>query len=210
MRKQAHNLKSSRDLAEIARRRLAGESSATIAEALGLSPSQVSRYLARLQDDFLGEAELDLAAVRVRQVAALGLIERELWDAFEISKEPHVITRTTVREGWCPFASRSRRSEARAGSPVILRLITRTAAHRAELLGLYPKKGEPPRYGGVAREKAWPLAAVNVNLILAELQRRYRIIDVWRREPPPPRPEDLPPGFYLPTRPPGQDPGSGD
>src|SRR5271157_101318 len=98
MRKLARNLKRSRDLAEIARRRLAGESAARIAEALGLSPSQVSRYIAQLQADFQKEAELDLAALRSRQAAALELMMGELWLAWEISKEPRVTTRTTVRE----------------------------------------------------------------------------------------------------------------
>jgi len=189
MRKWARRLKESRDLAEIARRTRAGDSPGAIGEALGLSRRQVSHRLATLEEAWTMRREPDLRMILGRDLAILNLIERELWEAFALSKEPQVRTRTTVREGWRPFRRVTERAETRAGDPTILKVIEECIAERSELLGIAPTASA----GGTSEEalapELSPLSGLDMRLIARELIRRYGTVDIWA--------QDLPSRFAL-------------
>ena len=199
MRKQARRIKRSWELAEIARRKLAGESLATIGKALGLSPSQVSARLAQLKRQWTEETEVDKKLVRVQDLGALKRVERELWAASEVSEQPRVTTRTTVREGLRPYARRSVETTHREGSPKIAVIIAQAKMLRAEILGLYPEEPTRPRRSTASGERALPalpLAHIDTNLIFAELKRRYGVAEVWIKKPIFPIADELPPGSH--------------
>ena len=179
MRKWARRLKESRDLAEIARRTRAGDSPGAIGEALRLSRRQVSHRLATLEEAWTKRREPDLLVLLGRDLAILNLIERELWEAFALSKEPQVRTRTTVREGWRPFRRVTTRTNTRAGDPTILKVIEECIAERSELLGLgSAADGRQSSEEALAPELS-PLSGLDMRLIARELIRRYETGDIW-------------------------------
>lgn len=198
-------LKRSRDLAEIARLRLRGQSQARIGEALGLSQSQVSRSLAKLEKQWLEDPGLDPRLARAIDLEALRMVNAQLWQAFLVSKEPRKVLRTVHREGSNPYTSTSTRTDKRVGSAVLLGLILDCARLQSELQGLYATKDARTDWRKERirelREQGKPLESVQLEVILVELMRRNGIIDIWAWGPAPPRPDQLPPGFRPPVYP---------
>ncbi len=207
MRKQARRLKRSWELAEIARRKLAGESRFTIGEALGLSPSQVSARLAQLKRQWIEEARVDVERVRAWDLVALDHVERELWDAFEVSQQPRVTIRTTARKGDHPYSRELIEKKTRESSTKIMTVITQAKRLRAHMFCLYPEKAAAPRPSPAL--EAPPLAHIESDRIFAELERRYGVIEVWAQKPIIPIPGEWPPSFYPPT-PAGEDDSAGE
>lgn len=199
-----------KDLAEIARLRLQNRSQAQIARALGLSQSQVSRSLSKLNTQWLKEGGVDVRLERARDLHTLEMVWAELWEAWELSKEPKEVVRTIRREGSRPYAATSLRTTKRAGDAAILHLAGRVGAQQNELFGLYATRDPHTDYrreqARERREDGKPLDAVELEVVLFELMRRYKVIDIWDGGPAPPTPDKLPPGFrpeLYPETPPG-------
>lgn len=198
MRKQARRLKRSWELAEVARRKLAGESLATTGEALDLSPSQVSARLAQLKRQWAEEAEVDKRLVRGQDLTTLKYVERELWKAFEVSEQPLVTIRATTREGDHPYRREGIEKKSRVGSDKIMGVITQAKMLRAHVYGLYPEKAAAACPSPAPAAPVPPLAHVDSDRIFAELERRYGVIEIWAQEALLRIPGELPPEFYPP------------
>ncbi len=205
MPRRRGRLARAKDLAEIAHLRLRGESQAQIADALGLSQSQVSRSLGKLNTQWLEEEGVDLHLERARDLHTLEMVQEELWEAWQLSKKPQEVGRTVRREGGSPYTAASLRTKKRHGRAALLDLALRALAQQCELFGLYatrdPRTDWRRERARELEEKGEPLDAVDFEVVLGELMRRYGIIDVWLGGPAPPTPEELPPGFRPPVYP---------
>ena len=210
MPKRRTKLARARDLAEITHLRLQGESQAKIARALGLSQSQVSRSLAKLNTQWLNEEGVDLRLERARDLNTLEMVWAELWEAWHLSKKPKEVVRTVRRVGSNPYSATSVRTQKRVGTAAILHLALRARAQRSELFGLYASRDPHTDWreerARELREQGHPLDSLPLEVVLWELDRRYGVIEVWHWGPKPPTPEQLPPGFRAPLYP-GPPPG---
>lgn len=78
--------------AQIARRRLMGESQARIAASLRISQQLVSRELRSLQEEWQRNASIDFAMLRAEQLATLNMLQSDYWRAWERSCLDEVVT----------------------------------------------------------------------------------------------------------------------
>lgn len=202
MAKRRTKLEQARDVALVAELARQGHTQKEMGERLGLSQSQVSRTLSRLQQQWLQDTSTDIALERGVLDAALGLLEKTAWEAYHQSQEPRKRVVTHTHSGDRPLASQEVIGEERLGNPAFLQLVLGCAGVRCRLWGLYHGK---PRSSG--RRRAHPpappavprsLREVNLLSILLELERRYGIIEIYHRPGPSPGLKELPPDFRPP------------
>lgn len=126
------------DLAEVARRYLAGETQQMIAIALGISRSQVSYDLATLRRRWRESSMRDFEVARAAELAKVDNLERQYWESWHRSEQEQQRTRTRrVRAGAKGKRDEvSLEREARDGDPRFLAGVQWCIERRCKLLGL--------------------------------------------------------------------------
>ena len=105
MRNRRTNLERSRDLEEAAARSLRGETCEEIARALGVSSSQISRDLKKVEEEWMKEAMTDFALLRARELARLRELQCANWRAWEESKVPKESSWSLGAEGRASYVT---------------------------------------------------------------------------------------------------------
>jgi IS30 family transposase len=148
MAKPRPNIQKQLDRAAIAELSLKGWTQIQIAQFLEIDQSTVSRDLSAIEKSWQESAQEDRAIAKQRELKRLALVEKELWDSWDISKRGQETTvEEVVRavadakgEGSADDRNRVRRSTRSAapgaGNPRILAEILRVIHTRMELLGM--------------------------------------------------------------------------
>jgi hypothetical protein len=178
----------SRDLAEVAQRRLDGETPGAIAHALGRSLSSTYRLLSLLEEQWRDACRPSCRLEAALQLAALDLLRSTLLEAFVVSAEPQTVTTITRREGYRPSLRTRTQRTSRDGNPRILGLISCCLQERATLLGLYDaaQRSTSPVLG-IDISPLRPLTEVPDAELMAELARRFELVELFRAPDRPPR-----------------------
>lgn len=122
---------------------LQGLTQAEIGQRLGLHQSNVSRWLCKIERDWMREAADDLAAARLRELERVDALERQAWAAWERSCRPKRDRR--ARRAERPAAggqmapaggAQEVRTVERDGDPKFLLVINQCIGRRMQLLGL--------------------------------------------------------------------------
>lgn len=133
------------ELVQVAEQYLRGVPQATIAAALGIDQSTVSRDLKALQEQWAAHATALLDTHKAAELARIDGLERTYWEAWAASKTYKRETQAGARgpDGKAQPTRASVTSEARPGNPAFLAGVERCIALRCKLLGLNaPEKHE--------------------------------------------------------------------
>lgn len=134
----------------VAERYLRGEYQSTIAEALGVDRSTISRDLAAIRRAWLASAVRDFDEAKAQEIAKIDAVEREAWAAWSRSTEDReVATQEEINDpitytdakGVPQTKNKTRRRatlrrEGQTGAAVFLDVVLRCIAKRCEILGL--------------------------------------------------------------------------
>lgn len=127
-----------RDLVEIARRYLHGQSQMEIADELELSQPQISRDLKVLQERWQKSALTDLNEAKARELARIDNLEREYWDAWRDSRGERQETATKQIVGGAGDRKEVSIKKGKAeGNPDFLTGIQWCIEMRCKILGIY-------------------------------------------------------------------------
>ena len=137
-----------RDMAEIARRYLRGETQAQIARAVGITQQQVSYDLKRIRQKWKEETVFDFEEAIIEQLKRIDALESEYWQQYERSKlgrtkEIVAITgkrRPGDKKDEAPQPDRVTKTnitEDTPGDPRYLAGVQWCIQERSKLLGLY-------------------------------------------------------------------------
>ena len=159
------------DRKEIARRYLKGETQAAIAETLGLSQGMISYDLARIKEAWLESAIMDFNEMRSRELARIDVLEREYWQAWQVSQSDRTRKSRAHKEGGQHGEERkvSETVEQRDGNPAFLAGVQWCIAQRCKLFGLY----EPERFAIVDWRKEAGEKGINAGEIFEEIVNEY-------------------------------------
>lgn len=188
-------LQREKDLSDLARRYLRGETQADIAHSLRVNQSTISRDIKALQKRWRAEAITDFDAARAEQLAKIDELERTYWEAWQ---------KSLVRE----MRSSRKKEGAGAGSEALVRTETRDGNHaylegvrwcierRCKLLGL----NAPDRYehtgagGGPIKHESRSIFELD-----QEIDRLLAGYGPGEQEPAVRAADRLPPGFPKPV-----------
>ena len=123
-------------LAEVARRYLAGEYQCNIGKALGITQQQVSYDLKIIRQRWLESSLRDFDELKAHELAKLDDTEREFRAAWELSKQAKQITHSKRKEGKDATTEAGIRKEEQVGDPRFLDGALKCIHMRCELLGL--------------------------------------------------------------------------
>jgi len=122
---------------DVAERYCRGETIYTIAEAVGVHPSTVSRDLGTIHQEWVQSAVRDFDRARAIELSKIDYLERRYWEAWERSRQD-AETRTTEQSG--DDVKRRRQRTGQSGNPAFLAGVQWCINKRCELLGLDPPK----------------------------------------------------------------------
>ena len=181
------------DLEKAAERRIMGESCEEIAQALGVSGTQIFRDLKTKEEEWLGSAHGDFALLRAQELAKLRKLEASYWRAWQDSKGPREVSFARSSEGATPHTTTvTERTDTGEGNSVFLAGVLRCIRERSRILGL---SGEGLERFAREREEAELLEeqfalvqTYNVASLLRRLEHTYGLIQVWLGVRPPETP----------------------
>lgn len=128
-------LQREKDLSDLARRYLKGETQAEIAASLGVNQSTISRDIRTLQKRWIASATSAFDAALAEQLAKIDELERTYWEAWQNSLSREVTT-SRKKEGAGEGTEASIRRETRDGNPAFLEGVRWCIERRCKLLGL--------------------------------------------------------------------------
>jgi DNA-binding transcriptional ArsR family regulator len=130
-----------KDLEEIARRYLRGETQVQIAEAIGVTQRQISYDLKKIREAWIASSVRDFDEIVAGQLARIDELERTYWQAWIDSGG--IRMKTTVRSRGGEEKESIVLSEDSPGDPRFLAGVQWCIAERSKLLGAYaPTKQE--------------------------------------------------------------------
>ena len=126
-----------RDLVEIARRLLRRESQQSIAEALGLAQSLISKEVKLLKSRWRDRAVLDFHDFLAEELALSYHVEAEAWKGWAASRTAAVTETDQVKDtALGAEISSTTRTQKQSGDPRMLEQILMCSKRRLELMGL--------------------------------------------------------------------------
>jgi len=151
----------------VARLLAQGDTHSSIADKLAaerpyrLSTVQIAREVRKLTRDWKNAAAIEIANFKGLELMRLNYRERELWEAWDRSKEDR-ITRQII-----PGSSNRGRSisvtiESQCGDVAYMRLLLEVHEQRCKLLGLYSTANQKPADAGEGYRNNLPAPVVKI------------------------------------------------
>lgn len=126
-----------RDRRVIAELYLKGYPQYVIAEKVKLSDTTVSAVLAEVRDEWLQSSIMDFNAAKARELEHLDVLEREAWDAWELSKKPKVKkTHKDIGQGQFPGEEITKEVVRSDGNFHYLDIVQKCIAQRCQIIGI--------------------------------------------------------------------------
>jgi len=123
-----------KDLLGISRQYLQGITQAEIGQGLGLSQQQISYDLKALRKRWLNSSVVNIDEAKAKELARVDHLEREYWDAWEKSKNPHKTTASKKVDG--EQIEKTIQGETGTGDPRFLAGVQWCIDKRCRIFGL--------------------------------------------------------------------------